>query len=115
MIASVNRGEAVAVSASGEPPALLTTTSRRPSVAAMSATIAPTCSGSRTSAATNRPAIAALSAGGRRVRTRRRRAGIEEALRDRPPDALRPAGDEHDPPGEVERSFQRFLTIAYGS
>ena len=46
------RGEASAASAYGAPPALLTATSRRPSVAATSSTIATTASGSRTSQVT---------------------------------------------------------------
>ena len=45
----MNRGEAVAASAYGAPPALLTTTSSRPCSATMPSTIAVTASGSRTS------------------------------------------------------------------
>ena len=72
MIASEKRGDDVAVSAGGEPPALLTNTSKRPcrsSVAAITASIA---SGSRTSAATNdaaRPAARGSSSGSWRQHT----------------------------------------------
>jgi hypothetical protein len=53
MIPAVNRGDAVAVSAGGEPPALLTSTSSEPKRSTVAAITASTCSASRTSAATN--------------------------------------------------------------
>ena len=53
MIPALNRGEAVAVSAGGEPPALLTSTSSRPWRSTISSISASTWSASRTSAATN--------------------------------------------------------------
>ena len=53
MIPAVNRGDAVAVSAGGEPPALLTSTSSAPKRSVVAAITVSTCSGSRTSAATN--------------------------------------------------------------
>ena len=52
-MASVKRGEAVAASAAGLPPALLTSTSKRPASSSTASTKRRTCSGSRTSAAMN--------------------------------------------------------------
>jgi hypothetical protein len=49
-IAVENFGDAVALSAGGDPPALLTTMSRRPWRARISSTSRPTASASRTSA-----------------------------------------------------------------
>ena len=66
MIADVNRGDAVAVSAGGDPPALLTSTSSRPVRSTIAATSASTCSGSRTSAVTktaSRPPARGSSSG----------------------------------------------------
>ena len=48
------RGEAIAASASGAPPALFTSTSRRPRRSVVKATTAAICSTSRTSANVNR-------------------------------------------------------------
>jgi hypothetical protein len=66
MIFSLKRGDAVAASVKGAPPALFTSTSRRPCCATTAATSLSTLSGSRTSHATNEavrpPAL------GRRVR-----------------------------------------------
>ncbi len=115
MIDSVNRGEAVAVSATGEPPALLTTTSSRRSVAAISSTIAATCSGSRTSHAMKRPDVSPT--GSLRPHTTTEAPAASKRGGDRSPDALRPAGDQHDSPAEIERSFHassRSRTVSEG-
>ena len=53
MIASLNRGDASAASAVGEPPALFTAMSRRPCASTMPSTSVATCSGSRTSQGLN--------------------------------------------------------------
>ena len=95
MIPAVKRGDAVAVSAGGEPPALLTSTSSAPNRSVVAAITASTCSGSRTSAATNSHPLGQVfglvAAADRDVR-----AGVGEALRDPPPDPATAAGDEHD-------------------
>ncbi len=70
MMASLNRGDAVAASAAGAPPALFTTLSSRPKRPTANATTAAACSGSRTSAAVNsalRPAAATGSSGSLRA------------------------------------------------
>ena len=69
---SLNRGDTVAVSAGGAPPALLTSTSMRPVSATAASTTRLIWSGSRTSAATkvaSRPAAATRSDGVRRAHT----------------------------------------------
>ena len=95
MIPAVKRGDAVAVSAGGDPPALFTSTSRRPNRSTVAAITASTCSGSRMSAATNSQSVGEVlglvPAADRDVRAR-----VGEALRDPAPDAAAPAGDEHD-------------------
>ncbi len=54
MIASEKRGDAVAASTAGAPPALFTSTSSRPKLSVAALTTASICSTSRTSAATKR-------------------------------------------------------------
>jgi len=54
MILSTRRGETLAASADGDPPALFTSTSRRPNRFEASCTSALACSGTRTSAVMNR-------------------------------------------------------------
>ena len=82
MIPAVKRGDAVAVSAGGEPPALFTSTSSRAeALDAVAAITASTWSGSRTSAATNSHAVG-KSSGSWRQQTSDVRAGLGEALRD---------------------------------
>ncbi|MNV66708.1 hypothetical protein D3C71_1594780 [compost metagenome] len=69
MIASLKRDEAVAASAFGEPPALLTNTSRRPKRSTMCAIKRPDCSTSRRSQGRNsasRPALAGKVCGASR-------------------------------------------------
>ena len=99
MIPAVKRGDAVAVSAGGEPPALFTSTSSAPKRSTVAAITASTWSGSRTSAATNSQpvgqVVGLVAAADRDVR-----AGVGEALRDAPADAATTAGDEHDAPVE---------------
>ena len=77
MMPAVKRGDAVAVSAGGEPPALFTSTSSAPKRSTVAAITASTCSGSRTSAAHEQPAVGQVlglvPAADRDVRTRRRR------------------------------------------
>ena len=71
-IFSLNRGDTVADSAGGAPPALLMRVSTRPVRSTAAATTPAICSGSRTSAATNtasRPSAITGSSGGRRAQT----------------------------------------------
>src|SRR5215469_16171154 len=90
-------GEVVVASVYGVPPALFTTTSRRPVASTAAEMSRSTWAGSRTSAATNvaaRPS-AATGAGGRL------RARQQEPAGDPRADAPRAAGDEHRGPADL--------------
>ncbi len=96
--AAEKRGEAVAAAASGEPPALFTSTSSRPNRARVKATTRSMSVTSRTSAAQK---AASLSGAARQIRRLVPAAhddpcaGLEEADGDGAPDALAPARDDH--------------------
>lgn len=104
-IDSWNLGEASAASTSGLPPALLTTTSRRPNADTMSATRLEHASTSRTSAAMK---VAALPAADDILRFGSsadddQSLHLQEGLRDAAADSPGPSGDAHDGTAEVER------------
>jgi len=85
-----NRADAVAVSAGGEPPALLTATSRRPYRSTTRSTSAATWSASRTSAAENMavlPEPDGTASGSWRPHITTLGAGVEEPFGDAPADA----------------------------
>ena len=95
MIPAVKRGEAVAVSAGGDPPALLTSTSSEPNRATRRRDHRVDLIGLAHVGRHEQPAVGQVvglvTAADRDVRAR-----VGEALRDPAPDAAATAGDEHD-------------------
>ena len=106
MIPAVKRGDAVAESAGGEPPALLTSTSSRPNRCEQS----PRSPRRPGRARARRRRRTASRRAGRRARGGSRRdvrARVGEALRDPASDAAAPAGDDHGLPVEAKSSIGR--------
>ena len=102
MIPAVKRGDAVAVSAGGEPPALFTSTSSAPKRSTVAAITASTWSGSRTSAATNSHPSGRSSGSWRQQIATCAPASAKRCAIPRPMPATA-AGDEHDPPVEARQ------------